>query len=276
MTRIGPPGEALEVTVTGDGPPVLLLHGFTGSSAGWSAIVEGLDVRHRVVVPDLLGHGRSDAPHDPARYVLSRQSGVLASLLAELDAQPATVVGYSMGTRLALSLAVEHPAAVCALVLESPSAGIADPIARGRRRNDDERWARLLEEEGMNAFVDAWESQPLFAGEATLPPATRERRRSERVAQDPLALAASLRGAGHGAMEPLHDRLESIGVPTLIVAGGRDPVGLDRARDVAGHIPAARLTVVADAGHAAHVERPHALLDLLTDFLGAPRALTAS
>jgi pimeloyl-ACP methyl ester carboxylesterase len=85
---------------------VLLLHGFTGSSAGWSAIVEGLKKRHRMVVPDLLGHGRSDAPHDSAPYALSRQAGVLASLLAELGAQPATVFGYSMGARLALSLAV--------------------------------------------------------------------------------------------------------------------------------------------------------------------------
>jgi pimeloyl-ACP methyl ester carboxylesterase len=117
---------------------------------------------------------------------------------------------------------------------------------------------------------------PLFAGETALAPAARARRRSERLAQDPLGMAGSLRGAGQGAMEPLHDRLASINVPTLIVAGGRDPVGLERARDVAAHVPGAGMTVIADAGHAPHLERPRALFDLLLTFLGAPRALTAS
>jgi 2-succinyl-6-hydroxy-2,4-cyclohexadiene-1-carboxylate synthase len=276
MSRPGPPGEALSVEVAGSGPPILLLHGFTGSSAGWSAIVSGLTGRHRVIIPDLLGHGRSDGPHTPVAYAPPRQASVLATLVVELDSEPATVVGYSMGARLALSLAVEHPRSVSALVVVSPSAGLADPTVRARRRDDDERWAKLLEEEGIAAFVDAWEAQPIFAGETGLPPAVRQRRRSERLAQDPRALAAALRGAGQGVMEPLHDRLASIDVPSLVIAGAADRVGLDRAREVAGLIPGARLEIVADSGHAPHLERPDVVLDLLDTFLGAAQPLTAS
>jgi 2-succinyl-6-hydroxy-2,4-cyclohexadiene-1-carboxylate synthase len=267
MTRIGPPGEALEVTVMGEGPSVLLLHGFTGSSSGWSTIAEGLTARHRVVALDLLGHGRSDAPHHPAPYVLARQAGVLASLLAELDAAPAAVVGYSMGARLALWLALEHPGSVSALVLESPSAGIRDAVAGAHRRADDEAWARLLEEEGIVAFVDAWESQPLFASHAALPAPVRARLREERKAHDPLALAASLRGAGQGAMDPLHDRLGHIHAPTLVIAGALDGVGLGRAREVAEAIPGARLEVVPDAGHTPHLEQPSSSIGRLRVFL---------
>jgi 2-succinyl-6-hydroxy-2,4-cyclohexadiene-1-carboxylate synthase len=227
-------------------------------------------------VPDLLGHGLSDAPRDTGPYAPSRQAGVLASLLADLEAEPAAVFGYSMGARLALSLAVEHPRSVSSLVLESPSAGLTDPVARARRRDDDERWARLIEEEGITAFVDAWEAQPLFAGETALPPEVRERRRSERLAQRPAALAASLRGAGQGSMEPLHSQLASIDIPMLIIAGTGDAIGIERAREIADLVPGARLEVVADAGHAPHLERPQVLLDLLNDFLGATRALTAT
>jgi pimeloyl-ACP methyl ester carboxylesterase len=161
-------------------------------------------------------------------------------------------------------------------VLESPSVGLAEPIVRARRRDDDDGWARLLDEEGIVAFVDAWEAQPVFASEARLPPDVRERRRTERLAQDPRALAAALRGAGQAAMEPLQDRLTSIGIPTQLIAGIADPVGLDRARDIARRMPGARLEIVSDAGHAPHIERPEAFIELLLAFLGAPQPISAS
>jgi 2-succinyl-6-hydroxy-2,4-cyclohexadiene-1-carboxylate synthase len=258
---------ALEVIDHGHGPPLLLLHGFTGTAATWHDVAAACQGERRVVAPDLLGHGGSDAPRDPACYALERQADALFALLVALDAVPAEVVGYSMGARLALVLGWRHPEAVARLVLESPSAGIADQDARASRRTADEALARSLERDGIEAFATAWETQPLFASHADLPAGERTRLRAERRSHDPAALAASLRGAGQGAMTPLHEHLGGIGLPTLVIAGELDTVGMNRASAVAAAMPAAHLEVIARAGHTPHLEQPGAFIERLARFL---------
>ncbi len=262
---------SLNVLTAGNGPPMLLLHGFTGTARTWSAELEAWSVDHRVVAPDLLGHGGSEAPHDPAAYALERQAAAIAELLDLLEATPATVVGYSMGARLALVLALERPQVAGCLVLESPSAGIAAVEARHERRSADEALAETIERDGVEAFVAHWEALPLFASQAVLPAEDRARQRAERRRHSASGLAASLRGAGQGAMTPLHDRLAEIAVPTLVVAGALDPTGLERARSVAAGIPGARLEVIGDAGHAPHLETPDTFIRITNDFLSASR-----
>jgi 2-succinyl-6-hydroxy-2,4-cyclohexadiene-1-carboxylate synthase len=263
---------SLNVLTTGEGPPMLLLHGFTGVARSWSAQIEAWSVSHRIIAPDLLGHGGSEAPAEPVEYALERQSADLAELLDLLDAAPATVVGYSMGARLALVFALEQPQAVGRLALESPAAGSADPEARAERRAADGALADDIERDGVEAFVARWEALPLFASQATLPAEVRARQREERLSHSATGLAASLRGAGQGAMTPLHDRLAQIDVPTLVLAGALDPAGLERARAVASGVAAARLEVFADAGHTPHLESPDAFLRITNDFLSTDHA----
>jgi len=271
MTRLLVDGVHLEVRALGSGPAVLLLHGFTGRGATWTTLAARLRrVGHRTVVVDLLGHGRSDAPADPARYAVARQADDLLALLDRLGTRPADVVGYSMGARIALRLAADHPDAVRRLVLESPSAGIADASERAVRRDRDEALALALERGGIEAFVWHWERQPVFASHAALRPRTRERLRRQRLQNRPTGLAASLRGAGQGVADPLHDRLGTIAAETLVVAGALDPLGLARAEGVRDRIPRARLEPITDAGHAPHLERPAAFERLVAAFLGAP------
>ncbi len=258
---------SLNVLTAGSGPPLLLLHGFTGSARSWARCLPAWAERHRVIAPDLLGHAGSDAPADPALYALERQASGLHDLLALLEAVPATVIGYSMGARLALTLAVAYPADLAGLVLESPSAGIADPADRAARRAADERLADEIERDGVRAFVERWEAQPLFASHADLPAEVREAQRRERLRHGTTGLAASLRGAGQGAMTPLHDRLGAIAVPTLVVAGARDGVGLERARAVAAGMPDARLGVIDGSGHTPHLERPDRFMRLVDEAL---------
>jgi 2-succinyl-6-hydroxy-2,4-cyclohexadiene-1-carboxylate synthase len=246
---------------------LLLLHGFTGSARTWDQAAGRWQAGHRVIVPDLLGHGRSAAPADPARYALEVQSADLATLLDELDVGPADVVGYSMGARLALHLALLHPDRVSSLVLESPSAGIEDGSEREARRSADERLALTLEQQGLATFVEMWQAQPLFASHARLSPEDRERLQAERMGHDPRGLAASLRGAGQGVMAPLHDRLGAIGCPALVMAGSLDAPGLGRARLVAAGLPHATLAIVAGAGHTPHLEQPQEFLRLASEHL---------
>jgi 2-succinyl-6-hydroxy-2,4-cyclohexadiene-1-carboxylate synthase len=248
------------VRVGGRGRPVLFLHGFTGSGLSWAGIA-GLGSRVRAIVPDLPGHGGTGWE----RASVEQTADDLAAIVHRLGAERVDVVGYSMGARVALRLAVAHPDAVGRLVLEAPSAGIADPAARAARAAADAERARLVVTEGIEAFAARWEAEPVLAGEAVLPADVRARQAAIRRSHEPLGLAASLVYAGQGAMEPLNDRLAGITAPTLVVAGSDDPV-LSRAEEVAAAIPGARLALVAGAGHAPHLERPDRFHALVFDF----------
>ena len=267
MSAIEVDGLRWEVRVRGTGVPLLLLHGFTGRGSGWGAHATAFARRFRVIVVDLPGHGRSGTPADPRRASVERSADDLAAILDRLGAAPAHVLGYSLGARIALRLAVAHPRSVRRLVLESPSAGIADPAARAARAADDEARARRLERDGIEAFVAEWEREPVFASHAAMPPARIARLHAARLRNRPSGLAASLRGAGQGVMEPLHDRLGEVTAPTLVIAGALDPAGCTRATDIAAAIPGARLEIIDGAGHTPHLEHPAAFRTLATDFL---------
>ena len=258
---------SLNVSTAGEGPPVLLLHGFTGTARSWAVHVEALATSHRVIAPDLLGHAGSDAPAEPSAYALDRQAAGLRDLLELLDAAPAAVVGYSMGARLALVLALTQPQVVERLVLESPSPGIADDDDRAARRLADERLADEIERDGVEAFVDRWAATPIFRSQATLPVDIRAAQRNERLRHTTVGLATSLRGAGQGAMAPVHDRLPLIDKPTLVIAGALDPTGRERAHTVAEAIPGARLEIIEGAGHNPHLESAAAFGRVVADFL---------
>ena len=261
-----------EVRATGPrtGAPLLLLHGFTGRGISWAPLARRMVALGRnVIVVDLPGHGRTGGTAtNPQDATVERTADDLAEILDNLHAAPADVIGYSLGARIALRLAVAHPAAVNRLVLESPSAGIADPGARSERRDADERLAQAIERDGIERFVADWERNPVFASHAATMRADRaDRQRRIRLANRPTGLSLSLRGAGQGAMEPLHERLAAIEARTLVIAGTLDTIGLPRARAVAAAIPGATLREIANAGHTPHDEQPIAFTRLVTHFL---------
>jgi 2-succinyl-6-hydroxy-2,4-cyclohexadiene-1-carboxylate synthase len=267
MTRIATrDGTAYDTHDTGRGPVLVLLHGFADDSRTWEPLHEAVGDGRRLLAIDLLGHGGSDAP-PPERHAVEQQATDIAWLIGGLCDQAVDVLGYSFGARVALWLAALSPTTVRRLVLESPSPGIPDAAARTARVAADERWVRLLETGDLAAFHETWEAQPIFASRAELSAEGREAIRARHLAASPRGLAASLRGAGQGVMTPLHERLPSIEVPTLVVAGALDPVGSDRARDVARCLPAGRLALIPDAGHAPHLERPEAFAGLVTEAL---------
>lgn len=256
------------------GVPIVLLHGFTGSTRSWDEHLPALLDLADVIALDQLGHGRSDAPAQPARYRVERVVDDLTALLDALDAPRAHVVGYSMGGRVALQLAVSRPERVASLVLESASPGIASEAERAARVRSDDDLAELAERDGLAAFVDRWEGVPLFASQASLPPETRARLREQRLAGSAPGLAGSLRGMGAGQTPCLVDRLSELACPTLLLVGARDTRYVALGRAMAAAIPRARLMEVADAGHTIHLEQPARFGALVGAFLaeqiGAP------
>jgi 2-succinyl-6-hydroxy-2,4-cyclohexadiene-1-carboxylate synthase len=257
---------ALNVEQAGDGEPLLLLHGFTGSARNWRGL-EAFGERFRTIAVDLLGHGASDSPADPARYDMAACVGDLAAVLVQLGIQRANVLGYSLGGRVALHLAAAHPERVGRLVLESASPGLMTEAERRARRADDEALALRLERDGLEAFVDGWERLPLFASQARLPAAVRAGLRAQRLRNNPPGLANSLRGLGTGAQPSLWERLPEIHTPTLLLAGALDEKFAAIARAMAERLPEATLFIVPEAGHTIHLEQPDAFAQRVTEFL---------
>ena len=139
-------GVSLCVHERGSGPPLLLLHGFSATARSLDALAQGLAEEYRVIAPDLVGHGASDAPRDLAPYRMDACIAQLCALLDALETGPVGVLGYSMGGRVALALLAQAPERVRSGLLVSASAGIANPATRAERRRSDEALAgRILQ-----------------------------------------------------------------------------------------------------------------------------------
>lgn len=264
----------LDATVRGRGPALVLLHGFAGTGRDLDALADALADVRTVISPDLPGHGRTPG--------LWRDDGrdferTVARLVATLEAaghRDADWLGYSMGARLALGCAALRPECVRSLVLIGGRAGIADPDEREARRRSDAELADRIERDGVEAFVDRWLDQPMFTTLRRLGPDAIEKERRKRLGHEPHELAEGLRHLGPGVQPPLFDALPRATAPVLLVAGELDAPFVAHAHDLARQLPRSEVCVIPDAGHAAHVERPTAVLRAVRDFLRriAPRS----
>jgi 2-succinyl-6-hydroxy-2,4-cyclohexadiene-1-carboxylate synthase len=257
----------LHVERRGSGPPLLLLHGFTGSAAEWAGLAPRLAQLREVIAVDLIGHGRSSAPADPARYTMEHCVVDLLALLDELGHERVELLGYSMGGRAALQLAVAAPGRVRSLILESASPGIADEAERAARVASDEELAARIEREGLEWFVEHWAAIPLFASQAALHHEERAALRERRLGGTARGYANSLRGMGAGRQPSLWARLPELTMPALLVSGELDVKYLAIAERAAALLPAGRHAIVRDAGHTVHLEQPEAFADLVVGFL---------
>ncbi|PAP77902.1 alpha/beta fold hydrolase [Rubrivirga marina] len=241
-------------------PPVVLLHGFLGRGADWDSVRLGLPTDWDVHAPDLPGHGSAHALPEAAHTV----DGA-ADLVASQAEAPVDLVGYSMGGRLALHVAVTRPEAVRRLVLISASPGLRAEAERAERRALDAARAAEIAAD-LPAFVDRWYRMPLFS----LPDDLRHRLTADRIAHnDPAGLGRSLEGMGTGAQPSHWDALAGIRAPTLAVAGARDAKFVRLAQQMA-EAGGFETAIVPGAAHLLPAEAPDALAALLTDFLTRP------
>ena len=261
------PELALHGIDEGRGTPLLLLHGFTGSTQSMAGIAAGLRERQRVLRLDLVGHGESPAPRQPAAYSMERCVAQIAAALDSHAIERAHVIGYSMGGRAALALAAWRPERVNSALLIGTSAGLADPAARAARVRADEALAQRIERDGLERFVDAWMALPLFASQRRLGAETLAAARAQRLHNRPHGLANSIRGMGSGAQPPLQPLLAQVQTPMLLVHGAEDAKFAAIAHELAAALPRGRAVTVPDAGHACHLEAPAAFLALAHEFI---------
>ena len=247
--------------------PLVLLHGFTGSGTNWRTLSDRLPPTMPIITIDLLGHGQTDAPADPARYRMAAAAQDLVDLLAVVAPGPVNLLGYSMGGRLALYLALTYPHLIDQLILESASPGLTEATARAARIESDEALADRIAREGIPAFVEYWEAIPLFASQQTLPAAIRQQSRDHRLHNRSIGLANSLRGMGTGVQPPLWDQLANFSRPTLLLTGALDQKFCAIAQQMAARLPTANHLTIPHAGHTIHLEQPDAWAAAISTFL---------
>jgi 2-succinyl-6-hydroxy-2,4-cyclohexadiene-1-carboxylate synthase len=263
---------AIDVSVKGGaGRRLVLLHGFTQGPGSWDPLVAELDPSYEIVRVTLPGHGPAGSASAQARLAFETAAAAVADAVAEVAGpEPATWIGYSLGGRLTLRVALDRPELVGSLALIGATAGIEEADARAARVAIDERLAAGLERKGVEQFIDGWLAQALFSGLSRSDAGVEERRMGTVD-----GLASALRLLGTGAQDPVWGRLGEISVPVLLMAGEHDSKFSALAfRMAAGIGENAGISFVPGAGHAAHLERPQSVALILSRFLSTRPAPT--
>jgi 2-succinyl-6-hydroxy-2,4-cyclohexadiene-1-carboxylate synthase len=240
----------------------ICVHGFTQTAHSWSDLIAVLGVEpfEEIMALDAPSHG-------------SQQHRQLPLALGARDigerGGAGVYIGYSMGARLCLHLALDRPHLVNGLVMIGGTAGIEDPAERAARRASDEALADRIEKIGVKAFLQEWLAQPLFA---TLP--IDHAGAAERATNSAAALAGSLRTAGTGTQTPLWDRLSELSMPVLLITGELDHKFTEIAQRCQALIPRCHHVVIPDSGHSVHLEAPHATAHCIAEWWSAVTSTT--
>jgi non-heme chloroperoxidase len=259
------PGVELFVRDVGSGPPVVLLHGWTMSHLVWDRQVAELAVDHRVVLPDLRGHGDSDKPvgdYSPARHAAD-----VSAVLDALDLRDVTLVGWSFGGLTAMQAAISHGGRLARLVLVNAAGpkylatddfphGHSEEALQGflaREREETAAFRRFCMEAMPHVPYDDLVTDWLWS----------ESMRTPSWAAAPMLEAY--------ARADLRDGLAAIRARTLILHGAHDVFcAPEAARYVAEHIAGAELVEFPDCGHSPHYEAPERFMAALRGFLAGP------
>lgn len=249
MATLTRAGVNLHYEVYGQGPVILLSHGYSATSDMWRGQVELLSRDHTLVVWDMRGHGQSDSPDDPAAYSEIETVADMAAILDAVGAERAIIGGLSLGGYMSLAFHRAHPERVRALLIIDTGPGY---------RNDE---ARAGWNETALKTADRYQTEGL----ALLERGTAERRTARHRSAEGLAHAA--RGMLTQRDAGVINSLPGIAVPSLVIVGSEDKPYLAASDYMAAKIPGSRKVVIEGAGHAANIDKPDAFNAALMEFL---------
>jgi 2-succinyl-6-hydroxy-2,4-cyclohexadiene-1-carboxylate synthase len=238
---------------------IVLIHGFTQNAASYRGLSETLFSPYELHIAELPGHG------DKEPLVPGQDSRDVALEISSFYGK-SVYVGYSMGARIALRIALEHPGSVAGLVLISATAGIQDQDERLQRRLDDERLAKHIREVPVEVFIKEWLAGPLFAH---LTP--EETGLKERCQNNGDKMASALLALGQGNEEPMWDLLPNLAknnIPVLILVGANDEKYVEIGRRLHKKIGAiSQLDIIDNCGHSVLAEQPIKAAELIMSFI---------
>jgi pimeloyl-ACP methyl ester carboxylesterase len=253
MPKINRDGVEIYYEVHGSGPPLLLTHGYSMTSAMWHGQIEALSKHHKLVLWDMRGHGQSDYPEDPAAYSEAKTVADMSALLDKVGARSAIVGGLSLGGYMSLAFYRARPQRVGALLIIDTGPGFKKDDARAA-------WNVRACETG-----DRYEREGLAALKSPSPG------RWSASHRDASGLARAARGMLTQRDAGVIEALAGIKVPSLVVVGADDTPFLAAADYMAAKIPGATKVVIPAAGHAVNIDQPQAFLDAVLPFLDGLR-----
>jgi 2-succinyl-6-hydroxy-2,4-cyclohexadiene-1-carboxylate synthase len=244
---------------------ILFLHGFLGSGRSWDEITDALKSDFFCIVPDLPGHGQS-LPHSDSAYSMEATTEALLELLNKEEIRQCSPVGYSMGGRLALYMALKNPVRFSKLVLESASPGLKTDEEHQARVESDNKVIEKLKNVPFEQFIEDWYNQPLF--DSVKIDESRFQELLAKMSENSVeGLVKSLQHMGTGAQPSLWDELTNLKLPTLLIVGAIDNKFKAIAREMAKSSEAIQISTISDAGHNVHFERAQNYLEELRKFL---------
>jgi 2-succinyl-6-hydroxy-2,4-cyclohexadiene-1-carboxylate synthase len=232
----------------------VLLHGFTQTSRSWDRYIDLLQPEQSIIRFDAPGHANSTS--------VSADLPTTATMVAEQGAK-ADYIGYSMGARLALHIALLHPDSVRRLVLISGSPGLRTPAEQIERQQSDEHLAQEIIQVGVSQFVSKWLSNPMFANLVST-----EGEIKDRLRNSVDGLVSSLTMSGTGSQQSLWDRLSELSMPVLLIVGENDQKFRQINSEMKNLISSqTELVTIQNAGHAVHLEQPKQCVSVIANFL---------
>ena len=249
MATLKRDGVNLYYEVHGEGPVILLTHGYSATSQMWAGQVAPLSKAHKLVIWDMRGHGRSDYPVDQNEYSEEKTVADMAALLDAVGAKQAIVGGLSLGGYMSLAFNATHPGRVKALLIIDTGPCYKKDEAREGWNKNAIRTAERYEKDGLGQLGDA----------------SAERRTARH--RDATGLARAGRGMLTQKNARVIESLPNVTAPSLVVVGEKDTPFLAASDYMAAKIPGAQKAVIPNAGHAANIDNPAAFNAVLEAFL---------
>lgn len=246
-------------------PSVLMLHGFMGDRRVFSHLLENLKKSCNPITVDLLGHGKSDKPTDPASYNEEQLVKHILSLIHKIDRSPLFLYGYSMGGRLALKTVQQAPDLIKGLILESTNPGILSEEKRAERRKTDRQRGSSIKE-NFYVFLKEWEALPLFASPNDVGSELAKFCNQIHTEQDPEAMAAAISGFSPGSMKTVTKENQNYYNPVLLIAGSEDQKYVAINKEMEQLFPKATLKIL-KAGHRVHLDNPNTIGKEINSFI---------
>jgi pimeloyl-ACP methyl ester carboxylesterase len=238
----------------GDGFPVILTHGFAGTTKSWKGQIPAFSKKYRFIIYDMRGHGLSDCPEDLTKYRLEMLIEDIHQLLRHLGVEKAVIGGLSLGGYLTIHFYNNHPDMTAAVILIDTGPGYRSPEKAKPWNESRLECARILETKGMEGFIESEYSKDDYY---TTPEVMKK--------LNPKGLANINRGVMVNTWGL--DILPHIKVPALVICGDRDTPFLAASDYMAQKIPGAQKVIIPNAGHGVNIDQPKLFEKAVLSFL---------